>query len=114
MVICQDKAGKAGVEVDWTENDLDTLRHEAHHVVQDCIAGRPFDHRAELLFDTEEEFTEFITNGLTREEAEWVVKAYTELGVSEEQVLHELEAFATARTVNPNTISDVLLHQCSR
>ena len=26
-------------EVEWTPEDLDTLRHEAHHLVQDCMDG---------------------------------------------------------------------------
>ena len=38
MVICQDNRGREGVEVGWTQNDLDTLRHEAQHMVQDCAS----------------------------------------------------------------------------
>ena len=40
MVICQEKALRTGqfdTQHDWTEEDYDTLRHEAHHVVQDCM-----------------------------------------------------------------------------
>ena len=42
MVICQEQATAAGVsgyEVQWTAEDLDTLRHEAQHLVQDCMVG---------------------------------------------------------------------------
>jgi len=39
MVICQENKIKAGVEVRWTEEDLDTLRHEAQHRIQDCMDG---------------------------------------------------------------------------
>jgi len=39
MVICQDNRTANGKEVEWTANDLDTLRHEAHHLIQDCASG---------------------------------------------------------------------------
>ena len=37
MVICQVNARPGEGIVDWTYEDLDTLRHEAHHMVQDCM-----------------------------------------------------------------------------
>ena len=39
MVICQVKKQSVGVEAQWTEEDLDTLRHEAQHLIQDCMDG---------------------------------------------------------------------------
>lgn len=39
MVICQEQKRSVGVEVRWTEEDLDTLRHEAQHLIQDCMDG---------------------------------------------------------------------------
>ena len=39
MVICQENKQQVGVEARWTEEDLDTLRHEAQHLVQDCVDG---------------------------------------------------------------------------
>ena len=38
LVVCQElrDPSRPGVQVSWTEEDLDTLRHEAHHLVQDC------------------------------------------------------------------------------
>ena len=38
LVVCQELRNPAtpGVQTSWTEEDLDTLRHEAHHLVQDC------------------------------------------------------------------------------
>ena len=38
LVVCQDNATPGGGQAEWTENDLDTLRHEAQHLIQDCIA----------------------------------------------------------------------------
>ena len=39
MVICQENKRSVGVEQRWTEEDLDTLRHEAQHLIQDCMDG---------------------------------------------------------------------------
>ncbi len=40
MVICQENRSRYSTsEVQWTEEDLDTLRHEAQHLVQDCMDG---------------------------------------------------------------------------
>ena len=39
MVICQEQKRSVGVETTWTEEDLDTLRHEAQHLIQDCMDG---------------------------------------------------------------------------
>lgn len=43
LVVCQDNYTGNG-EVTWTANDLDTLRHEAQHLIQDCMAGTNHDH----------------------------------------------------------------------
>ena len=40
LVICQEKREKIGVETYWTAEDLDTLRHEVQHLIQDCRDGR--------------------------------------------------------------------------
>ena len=39
MVICQENATRPNTEVNWTAEDFDTLRHEAVHLVQDCMDG---------------------------------------------------------------------------
>ena len=39
LVVCQENKIKgSNAQVEWTEEDYDTLRHEAHHLVQDCMA----------------------------------------------------------------------------
>ena len=37
MVICQERASANGQQVAWTAEDYDTLRHEAQHLIQDCV-----------------------------------------------------------------------------
>ena len=39
MVVCQEHGRPGGPIVKWTEEDLDTLRHEAQHLIQDCMDG---------------------------------------------------------------------------
>ena len=39
IVVCQEYMVHEGREVAWTEEDLNTLRHEAQHVIQDCMIG---------------------------------------------------------------------------
>ena len=39
MVVCQENATRPNTEVNWTAEDFDTLRHEATHLVQDCMDG---------------------------------------------------------------------------
>lgn len=43
MIICQDQGTPGGPQVAWTPNDLDTLRHEAQHMIQDCRLGTRHD-----------------------------------------------------------------------
>ena len=76
LFVCQEDASAPYMETTWTDYDLDTLRHEAHHMVQDCIAGRLGDERYEPLFDNEYDFEEFIRKNLTQEEIDWILEAY--------------------------------------
>ena len=40
LVVCNDRYVKGENEdPQWTANDLDTLRHEAQHLIQDCMVG---------------------------------------------------------------------------
>ena len=39
VVICQENKKQVNNQVDWTEEDYDTLRHEAQHLIQDCVDG---------------------------------------------------------------------------
>ena len=39
LLICQDNHTEPDKIVEWTENDLDTIRHELIHYIQDCKNG---------------------------------------------------------------------------
>ena len=104
--VCQDKMDKPYIQVEWTPNDLDTLRHEAHHVVQDCM-DRPFDGQLRPMFGKDKEWASFVGNAMTKEQVQFIMSKYP---VS--KAYTELEAFAVASTVDAGTIADKLEEFC--
>ena len=113
LVVCQDNASSlSSKEVNWTSNDLDTLRHEAHHVLQDCLEGRLGDSESKLLFDEEGEFFKFINNRLTQEQVRNIVEAYERQGAPDDVIIKEIEAFAVASSTPPTVIADGINTLC--
>lgn len=109
ILICQDEG--QGVEYDtqvkWTANDLDSLRHEAQHVVQDCLDGSIGDGELSPMFNTEQ-LKKHVFNTLSRERIEMILENY-----DEEDHLIELEAFTVAAAVSPVQIADAVEQFCS-
>jgi len=110
IVICQDdRIETSDQEVEWTENDYDTLRHESQHVVQDCMEGID-NNKMSLFFSDEIEYLEFVIMGLTKSEFFQIVEAYRPLG--DDVLLNELEAFVVAKSVKPDTIAKAIRGIC--
>ena len=110
IMICQDdRIETSDQEVEWTENDYDTLRHESQHVVQDCMEGID-NNKMSLFFSDEIEYLEFVIMGLTKSEFFQIVEAYRPLG--NDILLNELEAFAVAKGVKPDTIAKAVRGIC--
>lgn len=108
IAICQDKVVEYNGElVEFTDNDFDTIRHEAHHLVQDCLDGE-IDGNMKLLF-TGDARSQFLGNW-GWDKAEWVREVYSD--VSEELILLEQEAFSTAATVSADVIADAVREKC--
>ena len=112
LVICQDNRQRADVEVQWTENDLDTLRHEAHHIVQDCNAGRLGDSMLSELFADPEKYNRFVLSSLGRERAEAIANQYSKDGLNQKGVFIEVEAFAAAAGVDARSIGNKIVEFC--
>lgn len=109
--ICQENGLLPNVQVDYTHEDLDTLRHEAQHVVQDCIDGLG-DNSLVNLFD-EDELIEFLGNStLTAEQMKGIIAAYKENGASDKVIILELEAFAVANDISAKRISSAITSYC--
>lgn len=112
LVVCQDEGRYDGQMVGWSDNDLDTLRHEAHHIVQDCAAGSLYDNEMALLFNDPDDLAEFAAGALTVDQVKWIVSSYGGQGASDAVIVQEIEAFAVAASVNPRTIADKLVEFC--
>ena len=113
LAVCQDNAPRAHwSEVRWTANDLDTLRHEAVHVLQDCNAGDGLGGYTRLWFETEARRVDYVTDSLSQDKIRWIIKSYGDGGADEFTIKAELEAFAIAATVNPESIAKALNSTC--
>lgn len=112
LVVCQDNRQQVGVEVEWTDNDLDTLRHEAQHLIQDCLDGRG-DQSLLNFLDTREELKAYVTSILTNEQIGGIIKAYSDRGADEKTILLELEAFAVAQNESASAIATGVRNFCS-
>ena len=114
LVVCQENARSYnGRMIEWTDEDLDTLRHEAHHVVQDCLDRYLGDGHLTVLFDGPGQLRQFYTGILSQRQINWIVNTYTKNGGDSEVIKLELEAFAVAQGVGPLSIADALTNQCS-
>lgn len=98
LVICQDLGTPGGDEVRWTANDLDTLRHEAHHFVQDCVLGTNHDGQLKVLYSDP---ATVVQGELTRDQIAHIITTYRANGATDLILVLELEAFAVAQMNNP-------------
>lgn len=111
MVVCQDNRSPiTDSQVEWTDNDLDTLRHEAHHVLQDCIAGID-NEEMELLFEYDK-LKPFVKGILSQQQIRRIIRSYGGAGATRAVVERELEAFAVASLDDPARISNALNQLC--
>jgi len=113
LYVCQDGGEPGGLEVRWSQNDLDTLRHEAHHLVQDCLVGGFGDGRLSLLFNTPEKMKKFLElSGASLDDVKKILWTYRD--TSEEVQWREVEAFWVARGVGPDSIAEAIKNHCTK
>ena len=98
MVICQDNrnGSRHQHEVRWTANDLDTLRHEAQHLVQDCMAGHYRDGRLGAVYQDPISLAKQV---LGYSNIRSILEAYSD--ESQHTQVMELEAFSVAALNDP-------------
>ena len=109
LVVCQENGTPGGEQVIWTEEDFDTLRHEAHHFAQDCIAGTNHDHRLGTTHNTP---IKLARNVLGDANAQRIVNAYLANGANEQTLILELEAFAVAHLNDPYLQISLIRRYC--
>ena len=98
MVVCQDNKVKGSTrQVAWTANDLDTIRHEAHHLTQDCMDGRLDGSLGSVYKAPIDLGYKVMGQGKTH----WVAETYAEMGASAHIQVMEIEAFAVAQMNDP-------------
>lgn len=109
LIVCQDDGKGDSQMVNWSENDYDTLRHEAHHAIQDCAEGEIADNRMAMLFDGAE-FLDF-TKGLEKT-VDKLYQLQREDGLSGKQAMEEVEAYIVAEYIDANSIANKVLEFC--
>lgn len=96
LVICQENKIKgSSQQVRWTAEDLDTVRHESHHLTQDC-RDNSLNGRLHAVYTDP---IALAAQELTKKKGNWIIDNYAERGPH--IVTMELEAFAVAAMNDP-------------
>ena len=117
LIVCQDNGKYDGETVPFTANDLDTIRHESQHVVQDCADGIGDNSLVNMfpVVPTEgrTSLSEFVTgSGLSPRTLMHIFSTYTQAGADNKVIALEFEAFAVAHTISAAQISQAVAHTC--
>lgn len=114
LVICQQNRVTGNQEmVPWTEEDFDTLRHESHHLVQDCKGGvGRGDNVLVPIFKDELGVINFARPILGDRGLQAIAKKYGELGAPWEVILLEFEAFAVSAGISASDIAMAVEYNC--
>ena len=110
LVVCQDYGSRGSTERTWTANDLDTLRHEAMHLAQDCRDGN-----IDMRIDPPS--TQRVNDMIDRLGADvflHIWQRYHERDLYMNGILIELEAFHNARYNTPEQIAKEITTHCPR
>jgi len=109
FIVCRESEKTRQTE--WTAEDLDTIRHEAHHVLQDCLNGKLGDGEFNNAFDPVQ-LRSFVERTIGFETASNIVDAYRANNVPDEGLLMEVEAFAVASAIDPSMIENKIEEFC--
>jgi len=110
MAICQDNydLGSDYTPVEWTANDLDTIRHETIHAIQDCKVGENSD---QVLAPIANDIRN-VVRALGPDKANRIYQVYRERGADHETILLEWEAFYAAETLTATQIEQLYIRYC--
>lgn len=114
LVICQENRTPGKREmVTWTEEDLDTLLHESHHLIQDCRGGSGRgDGILVPIFENEMGIIRFARPILGDKGLETIAEMYGRIGAPWHIILLEFEAFAVAADIPASDIAEAVEHNC--
>lgn len=94
-----------------SDDDMDTIRHEAHHIVQDCQDG-VIDGHLRPYFANSVSRANFLAGYPDWKEYK-IIEEYRESGSSLHVIKLEVEAWATADMISADSIRSVLRRECS-
>ena len=118
LVLCQENTVGDSSVLDLTDEDLYTIRHEGHHLVQDCVSGLGDGKLVNMFPDNNEGgdmgLEEFIkTSGLSNTQIENIISKTKERGGDDNTVRLELEASSVAQSIDASDISGAVEDYCS-
>ena len=115
LALCQQVIRRSDNPV-WTgeifmasDDDLDTIRHEAHHVIQDCMDG---DIDGQLVTYLDEENSKEFLSYYPEWKQQYVIEQYREVGANQDMIDLEVEAWAVADMVTADMIKEVVVREC--
>ena len=115
FVVCQEAIRKSpnpvytGEIFVASDDDLDTIRHEAHHVLQDCMDGTIDGALEHYLNPTAlKDFLEYYPDDMEQ----GIIDLYRSYNTPERVVMLELEAWAVADMVPAEMIEEALIREC--
>ena len=115
FVICQQAVRRSKLPT-WngeillaSDDDLDTIRHEAHHVIQDCMDGKIDGRLDHYISDANR--PQFLQAYPDWKE-NYVAQQYREVGANEHIIQLEIEAWAVADLIDAASINQVLKREC--
>ena len=113
LVICQDNMQTHAKNEAWTNNDLDTLRHEAHHVIQDCAADSLGDGKLTTMFN-EDQLIDFLKTSpsYTLDQLKALYAELKQDGLSDLGIQQEMEAYVVAKDIPAASISEKVRQFC--
>ena len=111
LIVCQDNATGQEV-VNFTDNDLDTIRHEAIHLIQDCLDGRADNSLVHIIPDSRKRFNEAVA-ALGLDTVQRIIAAYSQQGADLHVINLELEAFAFANNSSAEDIATIVVRVCT-
>jgi hypothetical protein len=118
LVVCQDKryegqfniTGDASFVTEWTANDLDTIRHEGFHIIQDCMAGTKNDQEFDTVFTSQEDVID--TYGVVNTMR--IMNSYVDAYGADRHadIKYEIEAFYAAENYSATQLNDMYNKYC--
>ena len=96
LVVCQEGKTRPDVVGVWSEEDYDTLHHEAQHMIQDCMVGSLADDELGSVY---REPINLAKRTFSAQEIRNIINAYSD--ASDHVIVLELEAFSVAAMNDP-------------